>query len=154
MPPTSRSRLADRTSPADASATAPRFGGVFWRLARVTSGLTRPLAGKRWNPIWAIVRHRGRRTGTTYETPVAARRTEAGFVVALTFGSQVDWYRNLLAADGGVIRWRERDYAVGAPRPLEAVAALPAFNVVQRLAMRTLRIGRFIMLPIVQPAAP
>ena len=79
----------------------PRFGGLFWSLARPMSRLTMPLAGKRWNLIFAVVEHRGRRSGRVYSTPVAARRTPGGFIVSLAFGAQVDWHRNLLAAGGG-----------------------------------------------------
>jgi hypothetical protein len=33
----------------------PRFAGFFWRLARRTGALALPLAGKRWNPIFAVM---------------------------------------------------------------------------------------------------
>jgi deazaflavin-dependent oxidoreductase (nitroreductase family) len=117
-------------------APAPRFGGVLWRAARLTSPLTMPLAGKRWNPIFAVVVHRGRTTGRVHRAPVAARRIEGGFVISLAFGAQVDWYRNLVAAGGGTIRWRGRDFRVTAPHQIEAPAALAAFNPVQRALLR------------------
>ncbi len=113
-----------------------RFGGVLWRLSRLTKPLTLPLAGKRWNPIFAVVEHRGRRTGRQYATPVAARRIAGGFAITLAFGAQVDWYRNLLAAGGGVIRWRAHAYRVTAPEPIAATTALAAFDPVQRLLLR------------------
>ena len=114
----------------------PRFGGFLWRLSRFTSPLTLPLAGKRWNPIFAVVEHQGRRTGRRYEAPVAARRTAGGFVISLAFGAQVDWYKNLLAADGGTIRWRGRAYRVTEPERITSATALAAFNPVQRLFLR------------------
>jgi deazaflavin-dependent oxidoreductase (nitroreductase family) len=114
----------------------PRFGGALWRLARVTSPLTMPLAGKRWNPIFAILEHRGRKSGRRYLAPVAARRTPGGFVISLAFGAQVDWYRNLEAAGGATVHWRGGAYPVTAPERIEASVALPAFNAVQRLALR------------------
>ena len=125
----------------------PRFGGLFWRLARPTSRLTMPLAGKRWYPIFAVIEHRGRRSGRVYSTPVAARRTPGGFIVSLAFGAQVDWYRNIRAAGGGTIHWRGVAYPVGAPGPVTAGEGMPAFNLVQRLAMRVLHIDGFIRLP-------
>jgi deazaflavin-dependent oxidoreductase (nitroreductase family) len=88
--------------------------------------------------------HRGRRSGRTYETPVAVRRTADGFVIALAFGTQVDWYRNLQAAGAGGIRWCGRDYAIGAPRSLDEVQGMATFNVVQRVSMRLGRIHDFI----------
>ncbi|OGD54286.1 hypothetical protein A3K81_01555 [Candidatus Bathyarchaeota archaeon RBG_13_60_20] len=52
-------------------------------------------------PPFAIVSHRGRRSGRGYRTPVLAFPTETGFVFALTYGRDVDWARNLVALGGG-----------------------------------------------------
>jgi deazaflavin-dependent oxidoreductase (nitroreductase family) len=117
-------------------APAPRFGGILWRLARVTSPLTMPLAGKRWNPVFAIVEHQGRKSGRHYATPVAVRRSADGFVISLAFGAQVDWYRNLLNAGGGTLRWRGRAYWVTAPERLDVATALATFHPVQRFLLR------------------
>ncbi len=117
-------------------ASGPRFGGLLWRAARFTSPLTLPLAGKRWNPIFAVVEHRGRRTGRSYATPVAARRVAGGFVISLAFGSQVDWYLNLLSAGSGTIRWRGEAYPVSRPERIDADSAIVAFNGVQRAFLR------------------
>jgi deazaflavin-dependent oxidoreductase (nitroreductase family) len=124
----------------------PRFGGILWRAARLTSPLTLPLAGKRWNPIFAIVEHRGRKSGRPYTAPVAARRIADGFVIALAFGAQVDWYRNLMAAEGGTIRWRGHAYRVTAPERIEAATALAAFHPVQRLLLRIAGVDGFVRL--------
>ncbi|MDH3707650.1 MAG: nitroreductase family deazaflavin-dependent oxidoreductase [Acidimicrobiia bacterium] len=46
---------------------------------------------------WAsVIRHRGRRTGHEYETPVVAIEDGDGFVVALPYGDQSDWLKNVL----------------------------------------------------------
>ncbi|MBA2633547.1 MAG: nitroreductase family deazaflavin-dependent oxidoreductase [Chloroflexi bacterium] len=125
-------------------ASAPRFGGVLWRIARSTSPLTLPLAGKRWNPIFAVVEHRGRKTGRPYATPVAARRVADGFVISLAFGAQVDWFRNLLAAGRGTIRWRGRAYRVTTPEPIDAAMGLAAFHPVQRALLRIGGVGGYV----------
>jgi hypothetical protein len=75
---------------------------------------------------------------------VAARRVADGFIIALAFGAQVDWHRNLEAAGGGVIRWRGRDYEVSGPAMIDADEALPAFDPVQRLFMRLAGIDGYI----------
>jgi deazaflavin-dependent oxidoreductase (nitroreductase family) len=142
---------ADRATPGIPPAERPRFGGVLWRLSRRVSGLTRPLAGKRWNPMFAVVVHRGRRTGTQYETPAAARRVADGFVISLAFGRQVDWHRNLFAAGGGRIRWRGREYPVGVPQPIDVATGLAAFHTIQRLFLRIGRIDGYVLLPDVVP---
>ena len=124
-----------------------RMGGLFLRAARATAGLMLPLAGRRWNPIFSVVRHTGRRSGRTFETPVAARRIEDGFVLALAFGGGAHWYRNLVAADGGVIRWRGVEYPVLAPEAIGVEDALATFNAVQRAGLRAADIDGYIRVP-------
>jgi len=46
----------------------------------------------------SVVRHRGRRTGHEYETPVVVVEDGDGLVVALPYGEQADWLQNVLHA--------------------------------------------------------
>jgi deazaflavin-dependent oxidoreductase (nitroreductase family) len=123
---------------------APRFGGVLWRIARFTNPVMLPSAGHRWNPIFAVVEHRGRRSGRPYATPVAARRIGDGFVISLAFGAHVDWYRNLVTAGGGTIRWRGVDHPVTAPERIEPAAGRAAFHPVQRWLLRIAGIDGYV----------
>ena len=123
-------------SASEPTTSEPRFGGALWRITRRTTALALPFAGKRWNPVFAVVEHRGRRTGRPFATPVAARRTGDGFVISLAFGAQVDWYRNLVAAGGGTIRWRGLGYAVGRPERIDRATGLAAFHPIQRFFLR------------------
>ena len=125
-------------------APKPRFGGVLWRLSRLTRPAMLPLAGKGWKPIFAVVEHRGRKTGRVYLTPVAARRSGDGFTIALAFGAQADWYRNLVAAGGGTIRWRGDVYSVTAPERVDAATVLPTFDPVQRRLLRIAGIDGYV----------
>ena len=116
------------------------------RLARfnllVTNRVLGPLA--RRAPGFAIVSHVGRRSGRAYRTPVAARRSGDGFIIALAFGAQVDWYRNLVAAGGGTIHWRGDVYSVTAPERVEAATVLTTFDPVQRFLLRIAGIDGYI----------
>ena len=125
----------------------PRFGGVLRRAVGLSNRLMVGAAGKRWNPIFAIVEHVGRRSGRRYVTPIAARRVAHGFVVSLAFGPQVDWYRNLVQVGGGSIRWQDRAYAVGAPMPIDRATAIAAFNAVQRFFLRICGIDNYVHMP-------
>jgi deazaflavin-dependent oxidoreductase (nitroreductase family) len=116
----------------------------LWRISRLTRPAMLPLAGKRWNPIFAVVEHRGRKTGRVYRTPVAARRSGDGFIIALAFGAQVDWYRNLVAAGGGTIRWRGHLYTVAMPERVDAATVLPTFDPVQRRLLRIAGIDGYV----------
>jgi deazaflavin-dependent oxidoreductase (nitroreductase family) len=72
------------------------------RLARfnlaVTNRVTGPFAGRL--PGFAVIEHIGRRTGRTRRTPVNLFRAGDRYVVALTYGRDSQWVRNVLAAGG------------------------------------------------------
>src|SRR5688572_12170227 len=68
-------------------------------------------AGSSSTPF-AIVHHVGRRSGKPYETPIIVQPVDDGFVIALTYGPQVDWYRNILAVGTCKIRWHDQDYLI------------------------------------------
>jgi len=92
----------------------------------VTNRLLRGFASLSHGPF-AIIRHVGRRSGKPYETVIWVWPLGEGFVIALTYGPEVDWYRNMLAAGGGTLLWHKRVYVVGKPEPIDAKTALPAF---------------------------
>lgn len=72
----------------------------------------------------SVVRHRGRRTGRQYATPVGAVAIEDGFVIALPYGSRSHWLRNVLASGTAVIASDGQEYQVDQPEliPLDSVA--------------------------------
>ena len=76
---------------------------------------------------FAIIHHVGRRSGKPYETVLWVWQMGEDFVIAQTYGPDVDWYRNMKAAGGGSITWHRRVYAVGKPEPIDLDTALPAF---------------------------
>ncbi len=88
------------------------------RLARfnrvVTNRITYPIA--RTLPGFGVVLHTGRRSGRSYRTPVNAFRTPAGYVIALTYGADSDWTRNVLAAGGCELRTRGGTVGLTDPR--------------------------------------
>jgi deazaflavin-dependent oxidoreductase (nitroreductase family) len=102
----------------------------------VTNRLLRRFASCSHGPF-AIIGHVGRHSGKPYETVIWVWPTREGFVIALTYGPEVDWYRNMLAAGGGTVFWHRRLYAVGKPEPIDAETALPAFPAPFRLIFRT-----------------
>ena len=102
----------------------------------VTNRLLRRFANCSRGPF-AMIGHIGRRSGKPYETLIWVWPRGEGFVIALTFGPKVDWYRNLLAAGGGTVFWHRRLYTVGKPEPVDANTALSAFPALFRLIFRT-----------------
>src|SRR4051812_50056213 len=71
----------------------------LWMLKNSLNRLTIRIARSGRGPF-SLVRHVGRRSGRTYETPVILARVPQGFVAELTYGAGVDWYRNIVAAGG------------------------------------------------------
>src|SRR5215468_4984360 len=65
-------------------------------------------------PPWAVILHRGRRSGRSYRTPLFAFRRDRTLVIALLYGGESDWLRNLRAGGGQVIR-AGRTYDVRPP---------------------------------------
>lgn len=87
-------------------------------LARLNrSGInrvTRPVAERL--PGFAVVIHTGVRTGRKYRTPVNMFRSGDGYVIALTYGRERDWVKNVLAAGGCEVETRGSSIALSDPR--------------------------------------
>jgi len=81
---------------------------------RVTNRLTGTFAGRL--PGFGIVEHRGRTSGRTYRTPINVSRRPGGYVVALTYGPDAQWVRNVLAAGGAVLETGGRRHQLRNPR--------------------------------------
>jgi deazaflavin-dependent oxidoreductase (nitroreductase family) len=67
-------------------------------------------------PGFGVIEHRGRTSGRIYRTPVNVFRTDDGFAIALTYGREAQWVRNVLAADGATILSRGEATPVAHPR--------------------------------------
>lgn len=78
-------------------------------------------------PLWAVIRHHGRRSGTAYETPIAVvPTTDAAIVmIGLPWGVTTNWARNVVAAGGASLRWRGRDVELVHPRIVDGSHAAP-----------------------------
>src|SRR5258707_3634650 len=103
----------------------------------VTNRVLRGLASFSHGPF-AIIRHVGRRSGKPYETVIMVWPMGEGFVIALTYGPEVDWYRNLRASGHGTLLWHGRVYAVEKPEPIDVKTALPAFPLALRPILRSI----------------
>ncbi len=61
-------------------------------------------------PGFGILTHVGRKFGKVYRTPINVFRAPTGFVVALTYSSESEWVKNVLAAGGCELRTRGKKY--------------------------------------------
>jgi deazaflavin-dependent oxidoreductase (nitroreductase family) len=80
---------------------------------RVTNRVLGPLAERL--PGFGIVIHRGRRSGRIHRTPVNVFRRGDGYVIALTYGKDSQWVRNVLAAGEVDVETRGRTIHLTAP---------------------------------------
>jgi len=67
-------------------------------------------------PGLGVVVHRGRRSGRVYQTPVNVFPAQDGYVLALTYGADTDWVKNVLAEGGCELRTRGRLMRLTSPR--------------------------------------
>jgi deazaflavin-dependent oxidoreductase (nitroreductase family) len=72
----------------------------------------------------SVVRHRGRKSGRAYETPVDVVPVEGAFLIALPYGSRANWLRNVLAGGSATILHQGVAHAVDRPEllPMPEVA--------------------------------
>jgi deazaflavin-dependent oxidoreductase (nitroreductase family) len=78
-----------------------------------TNRITSLFAG--WLPGFGILTHVGRKSGKVYRTPVNVFRVPDGFIIALTYSSQSEWVKNVLAAGGCELKTRGKKYQLSAP---------------------------------------
>ncbi|BBX27252.1 nitroreductase family deazaflavin-dependent oxidoreductase [Mycolicibacterium alvei] len=99
-----------------------------------------------WAPGWAVVIHRGRKSGRTFRTPLWAFRRQHGYVIALTYGPQADWVRNVLAAGGCELEARRHTYRLVAPEVYrdEEATDMPAF--IRFMLRRVIKAPEFLSL--------
>ncbi|MPZ69949.1 MAG: nitroreductase family deazaflavin-dependent oxidoreductase [Actinobacteria bacterium] len=109
----------------------------------VTNRISRPVAGR--VPGFGVVIHKGRRSGREYRTPVNVFRRDGGFEIALTYGPDADWVKNVMAAGGARVLHRGRVHSLTEPRkvqkPRDTAVPLPV-----RLILFLLRVDTFLFL--------
>ncbi len=79
-----------------------------------TNRITSLFAG--WLPGFGILTHLGRKSGKVYRTPINVFRASNGFIIALTYSSQSEWVKNVLAAGGCELKTRRKKYQLSAPQ--------------------------------------
>jgi hypothetical protein len=127
------------------SAPASRIGEIARGLIRRSGPLVRPMAGRRFFTVWAVIRYRGRRSGAEYAIPIAIGSTPDTFVIPLPFAG-AQWVLNVLAAGECVIRWNGREWHATEPEVISASEAAKAFGPIPRLGIKLMGMNRFLRL--------
>jgi len=80
----------------------------------VTNRITGLFAGH--VPGFGVIVHQGRRSGRQYRTPVNVFGVPGGYLVALTYGPNSDWVKNVVAGNGCLLEVRGRRVRLADPR--------------------------------------
>jgi deazaflavin-dependent oxidoreductase (nitroreductase family) len=111
----------------------------------LTNRITSLFAG--WLPGFGILTHVGRKSGKVYRTPLNVFRASNGFIIALTYSSQSEWVKNVLAAGGCDLRTRGKKYQLSVPNVVRDPTRR-RFPIPVRLVLRTVGANEYMELSI------
>lgn len=127
----------------------PRIAGIRPFTTRFVNPITRLVAGRL--PGFAILEHRGRRSGRLHRAPMNVFRRDGTYLFALTYSSDVDWVRNVLAAGECEIVTRGRRVRLVEPEifvdPMRHLVPQPA-----RLFLGLIRVTEFLRIRAATPS--
>ena len=105
--------------------------GSLQNALRLSTRVMRPFAlrsaGKEGSST-SVVRHVGRRSGRTYETPVIAVQHDDSFLIALPYGQRTDWLKNVLDKGSAAIVTNGHTYEVDRPEVIPMTEATAYFR--------------------------
>ena len=99
----------------------------------------------------SIVQHVGRRSGRQYATPLLLAPIAGGFVAELTYGPNVDWFQNVMAAGHCTIVRGGKEIVIDRIEPMDADAGRQAFPLAARIGLRILRRHDYVRMYAVVP---
>lgn len=117
----------------------------LWLLKHTLNHLTARIARSGRGPF-SLVRHVGRKSGKVYQTPIMVARVPEGFVAELTYGADVNWYRNVVAAGGCELLVGGRPYQVIGIEDYPTEAGRNAYGYPGRFVLALLRREQFRLL--------
>jgi deazaflavin-dependent oxidoreductase (nitroreductase family) len=109
----------------------------MWRVRRLANRYVNPLTLRvaATLPAFAVLTHEGRKTGRTYRTPINVFRQEDFYFIFLTYGSDAQWVKNVIAADSCLLETRRRVIELVEPELItdpELRSAPPVVGFVER----------------------
>src|SRR5881275_2181866 len=101
-------------------------GRLLWLLNNTLNRVTSQAARSGHGPF-SLIRHVGRQSGRSYETPVILAKAPEGFIAELTYGENVNWYRNIIAAGGCAVVHHRVEYRVNHIEPCSVARGRRAY---------------------------
>jgi deazaflavin-dependent oxidoreductase (nitroreductase family) len=116
-------------------------------MRRVNRVFTNPVLGTvAWLvPPLAVVHHVGRKSGKGYRSPVVAIPSKRGYVIPLTYGRDVDWARNIVAARGFELERMGKRVRLNKPRIVDFDKAAPLLPAVVRPLFKAANLPGFVL---------
>jgi deazaflavin-dependent oxidoreductase (nitroreductase family) len=109
---------------------------------RLLNPVMMTLDRRHWNA--AVLKHKGRRSGKEYTTPVTAEPVKDIFAIPLSYGEDVDWLKNVRGAGRCTIEARSGTYVGGEPEVIDRAEALAIVSLHARLMFRVFGIERYV----------
>ena len=123
-----------------------RFRVIRPFTTRIVNPITRRFVHRL--PLFGIIIYRGRKSGRTYRTPMNVFRRGDTYVFALTYGSDVNWVQNVLAAGEADLQVGDRVIHLAEPElfvdPTRHLMPLPV-----RIVLGFMRVREFLRMRIV-----
>lgn len=104
-----------------------RVQNTLRMFTRVMRPLALRSAGKESSST-SVVRHVGRRSGRTFDTPVVAVQHDDSFFIALPYGNRTDWLKNVVDKGSATIVTRGQTYEVDRPEIIAMADATGYFR--------------------------
>ena len=99
----------------------------------------------------SVIRHRGRTSGTAYETPIGPYATDIGFVIPLPYGASADWVKNVLAEGSAAIVNEGHTYQLERPEILSSDMAMAEIPPKDQWSLRLFNVDEFLRIRFVDP---
>jgi deazaflavin-dependent oxidoreductase (nitroreductase family) len=103
------------------------------------------IAGRGTNPQ-GIITHVGRKSGRIYSTPITPTPIPNGFIIALPYGTDVDWCRNILAAGNCTLQWHGTTYNLVKPQLVDAASIASSLPSINQAFLRFLKVTHVLKL--------
>lgn len=109
---------------------------------RLTNRFIEPVV--RRSRHFVVVHHVGRVTGAPHATPLFAFRDDTSAYVALTYGPNADWVRNVLAGEASITDRTGGHLAIVGPVVVSRKAAAHAIPRHLAVMLRVLRVSQYL----------
>jgi deazaflavin-dependent oxidoreductase (nitroreductase family) len=128
----------------------------MWRFRHVATRYLDPVLAPivRRLPTFGIVTHTGRRSGRTYRTPINVFRRGDTYLFFLTYGSDVQWVKNILAAGSCSLETRGQVVELVEPEVITDPELQPAPAPVRFFEGRIAGVTQYLRMHTARPDSP